>query len=229
MVTAFPRTEVGVDVGEAAEEFAFDDEDEEECDNEEEDVGVLCFGGTAAEDRVVLSDRRGQDGSFAKWLPSHTWHLTGLPLLCNRRVGPPSDGEEPEFGAVELAEDGPETLKRAWDDLHSAVVCEVEWGWWMQDFFCDEDGVVDEEEDEGVEELSGSVLIWLERSISSAISTISFNDLMSYTSVVVDSPCDFRIEDWSLRTERMCSRILPWVELWRPSRKWRITSSLSSS
>jgi hypothetical protein len=71
-VTAFPRTEAAVDAEEEVGGAVPDDVDEEASDDEADDVGELDLGGTTAEDLVVLSERRGQIGSLAKWLPSHT-------------------------------------------------------------------------------------------------------------------------------------------------------------
>jgi hypothetical protein len=88
------------------EEVALDGADDENCDDDAGGVFNLEHCGIAFDERVTLSDQRGHDGSFAKRLPSHTWHLTGLPLLCSRTVGPPPDEDGPV--AVELIEDDSE-------------------------------------------------------------------------------------------------------------------------
>ena len=64
-VRAFPRIGAGADVEGAVEDATVDDVDDEECDDDADDVGVLDFCMIAAADRVTLSERRGQDGSFA--------------------------------------------------------------------------------------------------------------------------------------------------------------------
>ena len=63
-VTAFPRTEAGADVAGAVEEATVDDVDDEELDDDADDVGLLNFCVTAPADRVILSERPGQDRSL---------------------------------------------------------------------------------------------------------------------------------------------------------------------